>query len=809
MALLALRQGRETERAWLAATLWPETEESRGRFYLRRTLSELREALGGGDTLVAEGSSLRLEAQTDLQAFELALRRQDAAAADTLYRGPLLEGWHDDWALVERNRCEQALLMALESQAEIPMLRRVLTLDPLRESAVRALMQALADRGDAAAAQQEFRALRQRLAQQCLGEPDPQTVALARQLKPSTDQPAVKLRLERLPTLSLPLTPLRGRDEDLTLLLGLLRSHRLVTLTGAGGIGKTRLAQEVALESEPRFRSGTIFVDLSALKPGALLGDVLAQALGLRSLEAALHYLQDKQLLLIFDNCEQIIEESSTLVRMLLTRTRQVHVLATSREPLHLPGESVWRVPSLSSDAAEALFLERVRDHSPYWAPTPEERTAVGMICRRLDGIPLALELAAPLLDALPAVELARRLEGSFLLQLGEAPSAPPRHRTLEAAIRWGTDLLSPEERTLLAQLSVFSGSWSLPAAEAICGDSQLATRLARLVGRSLVVQAEGRYRFLEPIHAFARTLPGADDAALRAHHGNYFAQWATEQLAALRTHGESGALQRLTVEQANLEAALQRSEDTALTVALGLALGKFLRRRGYATGAVLPLEQALAVAPEQAALLCERAAAHLDLQEPEQARVRALQAQAVATSGVEQADALNLLGQAAEQCHDYTQAHADFTEALRLYRAAGEQAGAARLQNNLGYLAFLDPQQDREAAEQALTEALVVLKEVGDQHAVSSALNNQGNLAFLRADWDAAEVAYAASQVREEALGNPLGVARALSNLGEVAQQRGERETALRLFTDAEQRFRELGSPLADYTAQLKEQVA
>lgn len=360
-----------------------------------------------------------------------------------------------------------------------------------------------------------------------------------------------------------------------------------------------------------------------------------------------------------------------------------------------------------------------------------------------------------------------------------------------------------------MAQLSVFSGSWSLPAAETICGDSQLATRLARLVGRSLVVQTEGRYRLLEPIHAFARTLPGADDAALRTHHGSYFAQWATEQLAALRTHDESGALQRLTVEQANLEAALQRSEDTALTVALGLALGRLLRRRGYAAGAVLPLEQALAVAPEQTALLCERAAAHLDLQEPEQARFRALQAQAAARDEVEQADALNLLGQASEQCHDYAQAHADFTEALRLYRAAGERAGAARLQNNLGYLAFLDPQQDREAAEQALTEALVVLKEVGDQHAVSSALNNQGNLAFLRADWDAAEVAYAASQVLEEALGNPLGVARALSNLGEVAQQRGERATALRLFTDAEQRFRELGSPLADYTAQLKEQVA
>lgn len=360
-----------------------------------------------------------------------------------------------------------------------------------------------------------------------------------------------------------------------------------------------------------------------------------------------------------------------------------------------------------------------------------------------------------------------------------------------------------------MAQLSVFSGGWSLPAAEAICGEPQLATRLTRLVGRSLVVQAEGRYRFLEPIHAFARTLPGADDPALRARHGSYFAQWATEQLAALRTHGESGALQYLTVEQANLEVALQRSEDTACTVALGLALGRFLRRRGYAAGAVLPLEQALAVAPEQVALLCERAAAHLDLQEPEQARARALQAQAVAKRPEERADALNLLGQAAEQSHDYAQAHADFTEALRLYQEAGERAGAARLQNNLGYLAFLDPQQDREAAEEALTEALRVLEQVGDQHAVSSALNNRGNLAFLRADWDAAAAAYAASQQREEALGNPLGVARALSNLGEVAQQRGDRTTALALYTEAERCFRELGSPLADYTAQLREQVA
>lgn len=353
LALLALRQGRETERAWLAATLWPDAEESRSRFYLRRTLSELREALGESALLVAEGSRLRLEAQTDLQAFEQALQRQDTATANALYRGPLLEGWHDDWALVERNRCEQALLAALESQADIPCLRRALTLDPLRESVVRALMQALAARGDAAAAQQEFRALRQRLAQQCLGEPDPQTVALARQLKPSADQPAAKLRLADPPRpLPLPLTPLRGRDEDLTLLLGLLRSHRLVTLTGAGGIGKTRLAQEVALESEARFPAGAVFVDLSAQQPGGALGDVLAQALGLRSLEVALHYLQDKYLLLVFDNCEQLMSECAQVVRALLTRTRQVHVLATSREPLHLPGESVWRVPSLAGTVA-------------------------------------------------------------------------------------------------------------------------------------------------------------------------------------------------------------------------------------------------------------------------------------------------------------------------------------------------------------------------------------------------------------------------------------------------------------------------
>lgn len=739
LALLALRAPREVERAWLAETLWPDAEESRGRFYLRRTLLELRETLG--ECLTVEGSRLRLSCHSDLQDFEAALRRQDPHAAAALHTGPFLAGWSEEWVLVERTRCEQALQAALETRT---------------------------------------------------------------------------LHLERHDSLPQPLTPLRGRDDDLRRVGELLQQSRLVTLTGAGGVGKTRLAQELARESATHFRNGAVFVDLSALQPGARLGDTLAQSLGLRfgvsgGQEVAIHWLQQKNLLFVIDNCEQLLSDAALLIRTLLTRTSQVRLIVTSREALRIPGETLWRVPSLALEAAEALFLERAQEASPEWQPTPAEHTAIAAICRRLDGIPLAIELAATQIATLPATELAQRLEGSFLSLLSEDLSAPPRHRTLEAAIRWGVDLLTPGEHLLFARLAVFSGGWSLTAAEAVCTDAtleQVAPLLARLVARSLVVLSGERYRFLEPLRTFAHDLPEAHDPVLLRHHAHYFCTFATGQLHALRTHHESKALLALAHEQANLELALSRSNDPQTTRCLGLSLGRFLRRRGYATAATAPLERALATGMSDPELLCERASLHLDLEEPTLARACAERALASAQGAIAKADAQNLLGQAAEQQHDFLSAHQHFQEALQLYRSVEEHAGVARMQNNLGYLAFLDATLDRAAAEVSLREAILVLKASGDQHAISSALNNLGNLAFLRSDWSAAEAAYAHSQALEEALGNPLGVARAQSNRGEVAQQQGEREKALALYTEAECRFRELGSPLADYTAQLREQL-
>jgi predicted ATPase/DNA-binding SARP family transcriptional activator len=402
-----------------------------------------------------------------------------------------------------------------------------------------------------------------------------------------------------------PLTALVGREDARREVAAALRRSRAVTLTGAGGCGKTQLALEVGRDVHRSFPGGVWVVDLQALRDEDLVPEIVAETLGLgfgtpdRTVaEALADHLADRCLLLVLDNCEHLVDACAALVHDLLVRCRQLRVLATSRQPLDVEGELTWRVPSLgvpsadgdldelrASDAAR-LFERRASEVRPGYRITERDAAAVRTLCRSLDGIPLALELAAARLRVLEAEEVAARLDDRFALLRSSRRQAPSRHRTLEAAIAWSYDLLDDGSRRLLARLSVFEGGFTLDAVEAVgvagAGEAAALELLEGLLDRSLVVSSPmpvgpARHDLLETIRSFARTRLGAEEAAdLAADHACWCADLASTAASELNGAEQVRWLNLLHAEQGNLRAALAWSlrngrTDLALRIAAGV----------------------------------------------------------------------------------------------------------------------------------------------------------------------------------------------------------------------------------------------
>ena len=530
--LLALAEGHRLHREQAMDTLWPDRGPDSAANNLNQAVHAARRALGPEAITLLDGV-LRLEADVDVDAFRQAAsaaRRertgQACRRAVALYGGELLpENRYDDWASVERDR-----LADLHAELE----------------------QLLAE----------------------LGEAD--------------DAAGPALR-----TLPAPASTFVGRDHELGEMIALLEHTRLLTLTGAGGVGKTRLAVELARTRAERYGDGALLVELDALDDGALVPGAVAEALDLRALrggavvDALLAELEPLELLLVLDNCEHLIGAAAATVDSLLLGAPRLTVLATSREPLRVPGEVVFRVPSLGipdpdrEEEPEALlryeavrlFAERARAVAPGFALDNETGPSVARICHRLDGLPLALELAAARVDALTPAALAGRLDDRFRLLRAGSRTAPTRQQTLEATLDWSHDLLADEERTLLRRLAIFSGSFLLEAAEEVCsgGDppaAQIALLLADLVEKSLVVSEDRggvrRYRLLETIRGYAasRLVASGERPTVAARH----ASWLVEYV-----DGLDGALTGLEAEQGNLRVALETLLETDPHAALSL----------------------------------------------------------------------------------------------------------------------------------------------------------------------------------------------------------------------------------------------
>ena len=434
-----------------------------------------------------------------------------------------------------------------------------------------------------------------------------EAIARANELQLLSEPAALPPRLIEKHNLPRQLTSFIGREAEIAELLALTRDLPLVTLTGSGGTGKTRLALQVAGRVLPAFTDGAWWVDLTPLSDKELVPQVAATALGMHAVprsnatEALSEFISQKHLLLILDNCEHLIDAAAALARELLHACPNLHILATSREVLGFQGEKTYRCPplflpdaqsqptfsALAVSEAVRLFTERAQAVAANFRLTEGNAPLVAHVCQRLDGIPLAIELAAARVRLLSLEQIAARLDNVFHLLTGGRHTALPRHQTLKALVDWSYDLLSAQERCLLGRLSVFAGSWTLAAAEAVCAGpadgeaipgEAILDLLAQLVDKSLVVVQDGgvekRYHMLEMIRQYAhqRLLERDEFETMREKHLDYYLALSLQAEQHLRTKSSRAWRERLEAEMGNLRQALEWSLSGSLEKGLRLA---------------------------------------------------------------------------------------------------------------------------------------------------------------------------------------------------------------------------------------------
>ena len=649
-------------------------------------------------------------------------------------------------------------------------------------------------------------------------------LAAADRCEPASHVAAVR------PARSLPLllNSLVGREHELASIRRLLQTSRLVTLTGTGGIGKTRLVLEVT-----RASADAVFVDLAPLTDGGLVMAAVAAALGVREQpNASLHDLLCTRLaegnpLLVLDNCEHLVQACAELAESLLRSCPELRILATSRERLGVPGERNWPVPPLAVPDEQLpaarlpecetvrLFLERATAMCPEFAHTPRNSGSIASLCRRLDGIPLAIELAAARVNVLSVEQIAVRLDDAVRLLAGGSRTSPARHQTLQATFEWSHDLLSEPERLLLARVSVFAGGWTLEAAEAVCGSVPLEREdildlLGQLVDKSLVLVEAGdgdvrRYRLLEPLRQFAaeRLAERGATADLRQRHAHWVS--ALVEGAARSYHGpnEPAALDRLEREHANIQAGFdwlldgQAQVDEAARLAGGLwwfwtlrdnwlEARSRLKRLLDASPRPGPSSQptvlwiAGSMAWHQGDLAAAREWIDACLTATRQQAQPGLFARAVAVSG-----------HLAAARGEYATARGAFEEGLQSSRVAGDRWAEARNLDGLATLAL--EKGDFGTAEDLLGKSLDLARAIDDTWSLAAVLNTLGDVARSQADYARARRLYEESLARFEDLGTALG-ASVLHNLGYVAIQEHEHDRAAELFGESLRMYRASG---------------
>jgi non-specific serine/threonine protein kinase len=607
--------------------------------------------------------------------------------------------------------------------------------------------------------------------------------------------------LPLLHNLPVQLSSFIGRVRDSAEVAQLLARSRLVTLTGAGGCGKTRLAVHVSQAIANHYADGVWYSALASLTDPALVPEAVASVLALpeqpgrRLTDTLVEYLHPKQGLLVFDNCEHLIESCARLVTTLLAACPYIRILATSREPLNVEGELVWIVPSLSAPASNVpvprlrrydavrLFCERATAVSSAFELTSQNGGSVAQICWRLDGIPLAIEFAAARLTLLSAEQIAARLDNAMRLLSAGKRGAPARHQTLRATLDWSYRLLSPEEQLLCRRLAVFAGGFSLNAAETVCAFEQRGVErlarddvfdlLSRLVDKSLVLvspasesEPEPRYRLLETVRQYGRErlLEAGELAPLLRSHAQYYLALAEVEWPELVGARQTEWLAQIEAEHDNLRGALTWSYALAGDLALGLRLAATLSwfwwTRGYHSEAQRWLTRALAASPIS----------------PSRARARAL-----CWAGIFGVGAL-----------DFGQAAALLEESVTLSQELDDQGELSWSLVNLARVAECDGDPTRAAL---LAEKGVSLsRELGHPWYIAHALERLGETVRLQGDYERAFTLYEESLALSRARGDKRNAATVLHNLGHIALQQEDPARAAAYFAESLALAQEIG---------------
>ncbi len=898
--LLALAPEQRLHADQAAELLWADRDQASARNNLHQAIFAARRALGsiGLDGRRYLGLSEDVIAlaphdpiRIDVVSFEAAAvsAREDRdpvafrAALDS-FEGELLpEERYEDWTAARRDalrelRLELGVELAeLEAPADqgaaIGRLREVLVEAPLHEPAHRALMRLYASGGRRQEALAQFQELKRGLRREFEDEPDDETRrlyqdiltrSLEQETHPTLTTAGWGESRMRQPGIPQQLTSFIGRERELGEAATLLRGSRLLTLTGAGGCGKTRLALELAGQRSEDFADGVWPVELAALGEAELIGPAIAQAMDARlasdrAPEIALAgHIGERQQLLLLDNCEHLVEPVAHLVEALLRHCPRLTVLATSREPLRVPGEVTWRVPSLSlprlidrslaDEPLEAesvrLFSARAEQAAPRFELDADNAVAIAALCHRLDGMPLAIELAAARVGALTPAQIVERLDDSLDLLSAGSRTAMTRQQTLRATLAWSFDLLDAGEQVLLRRLSVFAGSFGLEAAEDVCAEqplqrSEAVALLGRLVDKSLVQVEEGddehRYRLLETVRQYAaeQLEEAGERAAFERRHRDWYVELVESDPTPAGDLPARERLRRLDLERDNLRAALASAlaDDPQVGLRLAVALWRFWLMRGYLAEGYRWLADSLATAPEPTAVRARAllAACLVGLRRGVHERIHEFAAESVAVFGalddhagmfdaVEVSAAYRTIVSGEEEIEALLGEHEtlvvddlpaarppawaahtrgisawfrrEYPRARQQLEVALEKAGELTVESRpalwpLSY-GLISTESETDYPLLLQEETVLVARRVRGEAAVAYILLNLAAVDRAEDDLDHADKLIEESLARFKRLGDTQGEASALNALGNLARSRGDFERGRTLLEES-----------------------